>query len=322
MWIGVIKSFFKFLAITFVALSVTWIMLTRTVGMRVVPAVTGLEEAEAIRVMDRVDLEPSVERKYSPKDAAGMVYWQSPSPNTKVREGRRVRLLVSLGPARATMPDLRGLSLTDAKNRLRTVGEEHNVRGGLTLDMISKTSHPTIPPDHVISHFPPAGQEVTIGDKVQLLISTGPTKAAVIVPNVVGMAQLDAEAELAKVELVVQRATKEISSEDPGTVLRISPEAGTPLNAGDWVTLVVSAPRGPKLSTAPRVVLIHYVVPLLLEPKPFNLVISDRDGPRTIYSGTPNPGKVMEFAERVVGNAELKVYVDGILSKTISYRTR
>ncbi len=322
MWISIVKSLFKFLVITFAALSVTWIMLTRTVGMRVVPSVIALEESEAVRVMDRADLEPTVERKFSPKDVAGIVYWQSPSPNTKVREGRRVRLLVSLGPARATMPDLRGLTLTEAKNKLRIVGEERNIRGGLTLDMISKTSHPAIPPDHVISHFPPAGQEVIIGDKVQILISTGPTRAAVIVPNVFGMAQADAEAELAKVELVIQRVIKENSAQEPGTVLRISPDAGTPLSAGDWVTLVVSAPRGPRISTVPRVVLIHYVVPLLMEPKPFNLVISDREGPRTIYSGTPNPGKVMEFAERVVGDAEMKVYVDGILSKTISYKTR
>lgn len=316
-----IKSFLKFVGITVLALMVTWLMLTRTVGHRIVPSVRGMMESEAIRALENVDLEPAVERKYRTKEAPGIVYEQSPTPNAKVKEGRRVRLFVSLGPARATMPDLRGMSLTEAKNRLRSVGEERNVRGGLTLDMLSKTSHPTVPPDHVISHFPPPGQEVTIGDKVQLLISTGPTKAAVIVPNVIGMSQTDAEAELSKTELVVQRVVKEISSQEPGTVIRVTPDPGTPLTAGEWVTLVLSAPKGPRASSKPRMILIRYVVPLLMESKPFNLVIADRAGARTIYSGTPNPGKVLEFAERVVGDAELKVYVDGILSQTRSYRS-
>lgn len=316
-----IRAFLKFIGITFLTLTVTWLMLTRTVGHRMVPSVKGLVEPEAVRILERADLEPAIERNFRKYDPAGMVYEQSPAANAKVKEGRRVRLFVSLGPARAIMPDLRGLPLTEAKNRLRAVGEENHVRGGLTLDMLSKTSHPSIPPDHVISHFPPAGQEVIIGDKVQFLISTGTPRASVLVPNVIGMTQVDAEAELAKGELVVQRVVKEHSAQEAGRVLRISPDVGTPLAAGDWVALAVSAPRGPRLSNKPRVVLIHYVVPLLMEPMPFNLVISDREGPRTIYSGTPNPGKVLDFAERVIGDAELKIYVDGILSKTIQYKS-
>ena len=316
-----IKSILKFLGVMFLALCVTWVMLTRTVGTRMVPAVKGLAEEEASRVIDNADLDPVVERNYTKLYAAGQVYEQLPAPNTKVREGRRVKLLVSLGPARAIMPDLRGLSLTDAKNRLRSVGVEQNVRGGLTLDMISRTAHATIPPDHVISHFPPAGQEVIIADKVQLLVSTGPPKAAAIVPDVVGLAQSDAEARLAEAGLVVQRVSKELSSTDPDRVLRVVPPAGTPLTTGDWVTLVISVSRVPRSSGKVRTVLIRYVVPLLLESKPFTLALSDQEGTRNIYAGTPNPGQVLEFAERATGDAELKIYVDGILSKGIHYKS-
>jgi len=320
-WKRWIKSLCKFLAVTFLALSVTWIMLTRTVGHRVVPAVKGLQEADAVRILDRADLEPVVERNYRKTDPAGVVYDQRPAANAKVHEGRRVKVFVSLGPARAVMPDLRGLSLTEAKNRIRAVGEERQVRGGLTLDMLSRTSHPTVPPEHVISHFPPPGQEVVIGDKVQLLVSTGPSRTTVVVPNCVGMTQSAAEEEMTNAGLAVQRVTREYSSQEPGLVLRTVPESGTPLATGDWVNLVISAPRGPRISTKPRFILIRYVVPLLMEPMPFNLVIADREGPRTIYTGTPTPGKILDFAERVVGDAELKVYVDGILSKTIPYKT-
>lgn len=311
------------MGVMFLALCVTWMMLTRTVGTRVVPVVKGLMEEEAVRLIEDADLEPAVERNYRKVDLAGTVYEQLPSPNAKVREGRKVKLLVSLGPARAIMPDLRGLSLTEAKNRLRAVGSEYGegrVRGGLTLDMISRTSHLSQPLDHVISHFPPAGQEVIIGDKVQLLVSTGPPKASVVVPNVAGMTQVEAESKLSEVGLVVQRVSKELSSGEPDRVLRITPSAGTPLTAGDWVSLAISVSRLPRSSGKPRVILIRYVVPLILESKSFQLALTDREGTRNVYSGTPNPGQILEFAERAIGEAELKIYVDGILSKTITYR--
>ncbi len=294
-------------------------MLTRTVGNRVVPSVTGLQEREAVRLVENADLEPALERNYRKTEVAGVVYNQSPSPNTKVREGRRVRVFISLGPAQTVMPDLRGLPLTEAKNHLRAVGTDQNVRGGLTLDMISQTSHPSIPADHVISHFPPPGATVTLGDRVQLLISTGLPKRTVVAPNVIGMAQEAAVQALSEAGLVVQRVAREMSSGDPGLVIRMTPEAGSPINEGDWVTLVVSAARIGARTGQPRAILIRYVVPLLMERLPFNLVLSDREGSRTIYTGTPNPGQVLDFAERVASDAELKIYIDGILSKTIPY---
>lgn len=297
-------------------------MLTRGVGTRVVPPVTGLQEREAIRKVEDADLEPAIERNFRKAEPAGTVYHQSPAPNAKVREGRRVRIFVSLGAAQTVMPDLRGLHITEAKNRLRAVGSNQNVRGGLTLDMISRTSHPSMAADHVISHFPSPGQSVTIGDRVQLLISTGLPKNTSIVPNVIGKSQEEAEQELTAAGLVVQRVLRESSSGESGRVLRIQPEAGTPINEGDWVSLVVSTPRIGARSGQPRMILIRYVVPLVMERLPFILVLADREGSRNIYSGTPNPGQVLDFAERVVGDAELKVYVDGILSKTTSYATR
>lgn len=308
------------MGITLLALGVTWILLTRTAGTRIVPLVVGLAERDAVRAVENQDMVAKVERAYRKGDPAGTVYRQYPSPNSKVKEGRPVRLFVSLGPAKAVMPDFRGISLTEARNRLRTVGQEENVRGGLTLSMISRTPHAQIPPDHIISHFPPPGQAVNIGDAVQLLVSTGPPRASVVIPKILGLKQAEAEEMLRAAGLIVGRISRELSSKEPEIVLRSIPDAGSPVSESDVVSLVISASRNPRLSSQPRGILIRYVVPLLMVPAPFNLVVADREGPRTIYAGTPNPGQVLEFAERVVGAAELKIYIDGILSKTIPYK--
>ncbi|MBI4179472.1 PASTA domain-containing protein [bacterium] len=318
---SIFKTLFKFSIITFLALTLTWIMLTRTAGNRIVPKVEGLAERDAVRLIENEDLVPRVERAHRKSDPASIVYRQSPPPNAKVKEGRPIRLFVSLGAAQSVMPDLRGLSLTEAKNALRVVGQEQNVRGGLTISMLSRSPHAHVPDDHVISHFPLAGQPVVIGDGVQILLSSGPPKSAVVVPNVAGLSQSQAEETLRAAGLIVHRISKELSAKDAGVVIRVIPAAGTPASESDLVSLVVSTPRHPKISSTPRGILIRYVVPLLMVPAPFHLVIFDREGPRTIYAGTPNPGQVLEFAERVIGDAELKVYIDGILSRTIPYKS-
>ena len=103
----------------------------------------------------------------------------------------------------------------------------------------------------VISESPTAGTSVNIGSAVNIVISSGP--AQVSVPNVVGDTQAVATSALTGVGLVVGTVTQQSSSTvASGNVISESPLAGTSVNIGSAVNLVISS--GPAKVSVPNVV--------------------------------------------------------------------
>lgn len=299
---------------------VFWMLLTRTVRSTVVPDVVGKSESQALDALEEADLTVKVERHYRRVEEQGKIYRQTPRPGLKVRTDRAVRIWVSLGPAEAVMPDLAGVSLTESKNILRQIGRGDQVHGGLVLSRTAWTYHSNVDKDHVVAQDPPPGEKIHVGDPVQLLLSLGPLGQPTIVPDVRGLPEAQARAALEAAGLTVQRVLRQISSDSPNTVLAVDPPPGEPLDKGEFVSLTVSMPAVTPQDRTRRTVLVRYIVPLLLERKEFQLMLADRSGDRLIYSGKPNPGQVLDFAEPVIGDASLKVYIDDILSQIRNFR--
>src|SRR5690606_25331037 len=89
----------------------------------------------------------------------------------------------------------------------------------------------------VIGQNPPEGQEVAVGDTVTLQICAGP--AEVTVPQVIGLQEEDARAELERVNLVP--AVEYVEDTAPeGEVVDASPAPGDTVREGDEITLEVS----------------------------------------------------------------------------------
>ena len=113
---------------------------------------------------------------------AGDVISQNPAAGQSVNEGTAVDLVVSLGPALATVPDVVGLPQTNAEAAILaaslSVGNGHHGR-----------TDTTVPAGDVISQDPVAGaSRRTSGSAVDLVVSLGP--AQVTVPDVVGLSQV------------------------------------------------------------------------------------------------------------------------------------
>src|SRR5690606_3368026 len=100
----------------------------------------------------------------------------------------------------------------------------------------------------VIGQNPPEGQEVAVGDTVTLQICAGP--AEVTVPQVIGLQEEDARAELERVNLVPKVEYVEDTAPE-GEVVNASPAPGDTVREGDEITLEVS--RG-NLQAVPSVV--------------------------------------------------------------------
>ena len=134
------------------------------------------------------------------------------------------------------VPDLTGLSLSGAADRLRPM----RLEVGDTLSV----PHQTLGPGIIVAQSPLAGQQLRPGDRVRIGISSG--LAAVAVPELSGMGARRAENLLSRLGFDVDKSF-EVSYEPNGTVIRSVPEAGTRHPLPARILLLVSS--GPPLDT-------------------------------------------------------------------------
>jgi serine/threonine-protein kinase len=136
----------------------------------------------------------------------------------------------SSGQSEVTVPDVAGLSPSDATNQLGRIGLETTV--------VDEPSDLT-PEGLVTRSAPPASSRIPAGSRVTIYVSTGPTRSSV--PTVLGLTASDATARLQAAGLVVQRASRATSTADEdGLVVDQTPDGGTEAPAGSTVTIVVA----------------------------------------------------------------------------------
>jgi serine/threonine-protein kinase len=208
-----------------------------------VPAVLAKTEAEAKKQLASAGLNvKQVEREYSDTVKRGTVISSDPAPSDRIRDNGSVTLVVSRGPEIVRVPDLEGVPLDKAKQRLTSVG--------LAAGMVTRDISDDVPRGSVISTDPEAGTERRGGSAIALTVSKG---SPVDVPDVLGDDLTDAQQELEDAGLKVEIASGRINSEfEAGQVAKQSPGPDLQAAAGDTVTLTVS--KGPEMIEVPDVV--------------------------------------------------------------------
>lgn len=214
-----------------------------------VPDVAGLPQADAETTLTNAGLTFSITAAFSDTVVAGVVISQTPAAATDVASGSVVELVVSAGPAPATVevPDVVGLAQTAAQTSITDAG--------LVVGTVSTSNSDTVAAGNVISQTPAATTSVAPGSAVDLVVSTGP--ALIAVPGVTGLTQADAETAITNAGLTVGTVTTASSNTvAAGSVISQTPAGGTEVTTGSSVDLVVSS--GPALVTVPSVVGLTY----------------------------------------------------------------
>ena len=171
----------------------------------------------------------------------GLVSDTDPKAGTSVDKGSTVTLTVSSGAPNVNLPDVRGMNFDDARIRLENAGFVVR-RTDVPDDKIAK--------DRVISQDPGAGVASAQGSTVTLTVSSGPAK--VTVPDEKGKESADAANDLGNLGLKTATKSEASDSVDQGKVIRTEPAAGTTVDKGSTVTLVVSS--GQSQVTVPNVI--------------------------------------------------------------------
>jgi len=194
-----------------------------------VPDVIGLSVDEArTRILD-ADLDPAeVDFVRHPQADSGRVIAQAPLPDQLARPQASVRVTVSLGPERGSIPEVVGLRRDWAVSVLEATG----------FAVEADTAESSEPRGVVVTVDPPPGTELPIPGDVRITVSTGPS--TVPMPAVVGMTEEEARDTLAVLGLYLEEVEEVFRfGRDQGIVVQQTPSADSLLLAGSTVRLGV-----------------------------------------------------------------------------------
>ena len=200
-----------------------------------IPNVQGKTASEARHTLENAGLEVVEEDKADPKIERGNVISTNPAAGSQVKQGSTVTVLVSTGKEVTEVPDLAGMTTSEAEKKLKAAG--------LALDKtVTEESSDTVPSGKIISHNPAPGSQVSKGTKVAITVSTG--KESVRVPVVSGQSLETAKGNLEAAGFKVQ--VNEVDGTEPiDTVLSVANE-GQEVDAGETIEVRVS--RGNQIS--------------------------------------------------------------------------
>ncbi len=136
-----------------------------------VPDVTGAAWEDGRRELEREGLRAFRAENRNDDAAEGTIIAQDPPAGRTLEVGSRVALVVSLGPAMVSVPDVLGMSLSDAQDALKGAGGLDGVRNGTRP---SESFERGV----VMAQAPEAGRRVAPGSRVSLTTSEGPPPPA------------------------------------------------------------------------------------------------------------------------------------------------
>jgi beta-lactam-binding protein with PASTA domain len=213
-------------------------------GSSPLPDVAGLTAAQATAKLKEAGFKPTTEKQASATVASGRVISTNPSAGTEAQAGSSVTVLVSSGPAQATVPDVVGQSRAAAE---ATLTNAKLAAGAITQQTSTEQS-----PGTVLEQSPAAGTSLPAGGTVSFVVAQAPTETAV--PDVVGKNEAQASAELGRAGFTPQAVSQTTTeATQVGTVLRQSPVAGHKARKGATVTIAVGAlgPQTTPTTTTP-----------------------------------------------------------------------
>jgi serine/threonine-protein kinase len=199
-----------------------------------VPGILNMDQAEATASLTAVGLRLEVgDEEYSETVAAGLIISADPAPGASAAVDSVVTVVLSRGPERYAVPDVRGQPLEAAKSAI--------TGANLAVGIITEDWDSEVPAGSVVSADPPIGDELRPGSLVDIIVSKGPKP--VRLADYAGSPADDVRAELEAAGLVVT-STEEFSTEyAEGLVVSTTPGKGARVPVGSTVALVVS--KGP-----------------------------------------------------------------------------
>lgn len=225
---------------------------TETVNM---PDLKGKHVVTALEILSELPLNIKLSRsEYSNEVPLHHVILQTPEAGSEIKKGREVRLVLSKGVLTLSVPNLKGISVQQA----RIILEE----SGLCVGETATTHSPDFPSDVVMAQTPEAGSTTEHHQCVNLLISAGRSPLEFIMPDLIRMSSEDAMLAIDNRKLRIGTVTTTYNRLfQPNEVVSQDPKPGYRVEENSQVNLTINrvpGQTGVKIPTASNFRLFTY----------------------------------------------------------------
>jgi beta-lactam-binding protein with PASTA domain/predicted Ser/Thr protein kinase len=218
------------LAVLTVAVTVAINMIGANPRDQQVPDVHGQTQQDAIATLQNRGFKTTVQQRPDSKVVVGSVIDTDPAANTAVAAGDEITINVSTGPEQREVPDVKGMSPSEAQDKLKGAG----------FEKVTQTNSESLPEQkgQVIGTNPPANQTSAITNVITIIVGSGP--GSKVVPDCVGLTGDSCQQLLTQSGFLKLLPVQVDSTKPAGHVIGTNPPAGQTVPLDSVIQIQVS----------------------------------------------------------------------------------
>ncbi len=275
-----------------------------------VPKIVNMDYKEADEVLRDMNLVMKViGREKSEEYPRDFIISQDPLQGRKVKAGREIEVIISEGAEQAKVPNVSGVTLNVATNRLSD--------RGLNVGKIDEINDEKYEAGMVISQDPLPDTSVEVGTKVNVVVSKGKQAPKITVPDLKGLSQAEADQKLQdnKLELgTVNRAESNQYFADK--IAAQDPVAAVQVDEGTQVNITISTGPGPTSKTER----LEFQLPDEERFYKVVIMVKDDQGRREAYNDRRRGEDIVSVGVSYYGTGQAEVLLNGESFRTFNLR--
>lgn len=295
---------FILIIFTFIVGGIFGLYLFRTGGSVYLPNVVAMDIGRVLEEYGSLDIPVTVKKhSFSNSIPRNHVIEQTPSGGRRIRKGRTVGLIISLGSRQVEVPTVLGQNVNRAETLVRL--------NGLRVQFLARLYDSEIPFGQVMGIWPSPKTKVTRGEGVVLIVSQGTRDRAYSMPKLTGKSVNTGLDTVRKLGLTVGRVKYVDTKGIPrGHIISQVPFAGKKVLAGHSVHVKVA--RGLD-QIAGNFSILRYKVPSGMFERRIRIVLLEKGKEKEIFSKKIRGGEKVHTLIPSTGYTRVKIYLDNEL---------
>lgn len=278
-----------------------------------VPDLIGKDLMYAVDLLAERHLQvKTADRQFDAKIPKDHIIAQDPPSNTMTKANRTVRIIVSKGAESSNIPDVIGHRWQEANRILK--------QGRFRLGNVAYVHSAEVPVDHIVTQTPLPYSEASVGQNVDLLVSLGPYKKIMVMPDLVEEQLSYALQVIEKLGLVLGKVEhdEDYIGVPPNTIISQVPRPGALVEEQNLVSFVVSG-RGRSGDlmfddfSPVHMESLDYTVPLGRFDREVTVLVRNAEGVSEMFRQFVPPGNRIIVRVPIVGETIVEIYLDGVL---------